>query len=171
MAISWTWKGGNGTVTIGATDLVGFWGTNVLDAVIAGQYQDSSHAMVDAGTPKVPSALPNVKYPALPIPANTSCTLNIRFSNDALAVKTRQAKFWAYSKLSGDSVSPVNVNVFAGEAADVAWTDVRAAVGKLSLDDHNVAANDHDFYIGASASPAATGLLDDFALKMSLEYY
>jgi len=170
MAISWVWKGGNDVVTIGSGEIIGFWGTNALDAIIAGLYQDSSHCMTDSTHPKTPSALPNVKYPAVPIPAAASCSLHIKFSNDAASVSTRNAKFWAYDRNNADTAPPVNINCYAGEAAASAWTSADPSV-KLSLADQVTPANDHNFYIAVSASPSATGLQDAFALKASLEYY
>lgn len=180
---TWTAQLTSGTLTIGATDKVGFYGASFGDAITVGAYQDSTHIENSGGTHQCTvNHVHNLKYGdathftldggastllAAGAPTTAQCPLKINFAH-ASAVATSAAKFWAYDG-STDTAVPTNVTVKAIEQSNTSWGTPAGRASAITLADQ-ASNTSHDYYIGVSASPAAVGDLTAFAFKIELTY-
>lgn len=109
---------------------------------------------------------------------NGSSTLRVYLGTD-VAVQTQNSVFRAFDKVSIDNV-PSGVDVYAAEiikpgagvgSGDVNWTAGLGGSGTvLSLDDQPISAQEHNWYIGLSASPTSIGEKTDFAFYFETEF-
>lgn len=182
---TWTWTAQltSGSLTIGATDKVGFYGTNFGDAITVNEYQDSTHIENSSGTELCTSYhVHNTKYLTATtvsidggasqtlgasVPTTAQCPLKINFSHTT-AVATSNGKFWADNG-SDVNTAPTDVTFKAGEQGDTSWTSAGGKTNAVTLNDQS-SATSHDFYIFCSASPTAVGNKTAFRLGIELTY-
>jgi hypothetical protein len=180
---TWTAQLTTGTLTIGATDKVGFYGTNFGDAITVNSYQDSTHIENSSGTHQcTTNHVHNTKYLTsttvsidggasqtlgASVPTTAQCPLKINFS-DASSVATSNGKFWADNG-SDTATAPTDVTFKAGEQSNTSWTSAAPKSNAVSLA-NQAAATSHDFYIFCSASPTAVGDKTAFRLGIELTY-
>lgn len=169
------------TTTIGATDILGLYGSSFDTAIEVGSYQDSTHVENDSNVEQCTSyhghntkyagaALVSIDGAANEDVANiltSECALKINFS-DASSVTTTSNTFWAYDG-GTESNGPTNITFYALEQGDAAWTNAEGSGSALTIND-DTAATSHDYYIAVSASPDAVGDLEAFTLKIQLTY-
>jgi hypothetical protein len=121
------------------------------------KYVSSTTVSVNGGTAKNVSSVTNSEVP-----------IKINFSHDA-AVSIRNAKLWA-QKSETDSGAPDNVDVYAFEVGNTAWTNIDGQTNALSVQDRS-ASTSHDFYFGMSEKPTAvTGAPITAVINFSLTY-
>lgn len=122
---------------------------------------------------------------------NYQATLNVRFTNDS-AVKTQNAKFYAYDRVSKTNLpsgvvfkafeivhpSTAQTNVGSG---DVSWSTLSSGTnyidlvsspgsGGLSPNGPNTSSVQHDWYLGISLSPTTVGSKTQLGCFFELEY-
>ena len=180
---TWTAQLTTGTLTIGSTDKVGFYGTNFGDAITVNSYQDSTHIENSSGTHLcTTNHVNNTKYLTsttvsingggsqtlgASVPTTAQCPLKINFSHSS-AVATSAGKFWADNG-SDTGTAPTDVTFQAGEQSDTSWTAGAPKSNAVTLTDQS-SATSHDFYIFCSASPTAVGDKTAFRLGIELTY-
>jgi len=180
---TWTAQLTSGTLTIGATDKIGFYGTNFGDAITVNSYQDSTHIENSSGTELcTTNHVNNTKYLTsstvsinggssstlgASVPTTAQCPLKINFSHTS-AVSTSNGKFWADNG-SSDSTAPTDVTFRAGEQSNTSWTSAAPKANAVSLANQS-SATSHDFYIFCSASPTDVGDKTAFRLGIELTY-
>jgi len=180
---TWTAQLTSGTLTIGATDKVGFYGANFGDAITVNSYQDSTHIENSSGTHLcTTNHVHNTKYLTsstvsidgsgsqtlgASVPTTAQCPLKINFSHTS-AVATSAGKFWADNG-SDVNTAPTDVTFQAGEQSDTSWTAAAPKSNAVTLNDQ-ASATSHDFYVFCSASPTAVGDKTAFRLGIELTY-
>jgi hypothetical protein len=180
---TWTAQLTTGTLVIGATDKIGFYGAAFGDAITVGSYQTTTHIENTGGTHQcVTNHVNNLAYisasnyslngggsTALDAthPTTATCPLLLNFA-DATSVATTGGIFWAYDGTT-DTNAPTNVTIKTIEQADTSWATPAGRGAAMALNDQG-AATSHNFYLGMSASPAAVGDLTAFAFKIELTY-
>lgn len=196
MASTIRWFAGDGSPEInpapsGGLNTVGFFGGGFGLSIRVGEYNDNSYRTNENGTTDGGS-LPNLKFAnvsgafvASEIVAtellevdNDESTLRIRLNTDS-AVATQNAEFRAYDKLSINS-DPSGVAVRAAEirkdnvsvrgSGDTNWTLIAGSGTTLSLDDRTLAATQHDYFVGLTASPNSIGEKTNFAFYFQVEF-
>ena len=186
MAATFTWTAINttgGENEIGATDVVGFYGSSFNDAIATGEYQDSTHRENDSNVEQCTvTHLNNTKWlssstvslnGAGSANVNTitsgNCPVLINFTYDS-AVATSDTTFWADDGLSTTSgPGSGSVMFYAAATGDASWSQCSGSSTNLSLDADS-AATSHDYFIFMSASPLDVGVHDDFRLQIQLTY-
>lgn len=109
-----------------------------------------------------------------------SGTILVRFvPSGSVSVRTQNAILYTVALNASSGVNNVS-SVVTGlkmqcyePGADAAWTQTAGAGAvdnRLLLDDHNVAATRHDFFVGLSCSPEAVGQRNNFGLFMVIEF-
>jgi hypothetical protein len=182
-SFSWVAQLTTGTLTIGSTDKVGFYGANFGDAITVNSYQDSTHIENSSGTHQcTTNHVHNTKYLTsttvsvdggasqtlgASVPTTAQCPLKINFS-DTSSVATSAGKFWADNG-SDTATAPTGVTFQAGEQSNTSWTAAAPKSSAVSLA-NQAAATSHDFYIFCSASPTTVGDKTAFRLGIELTY-
>jgi hypothetical protein len=180
---SWIAQLTSGTLTIGTTDKIGFYGENFGDPIVINSYQDSTHIENSSGIHLCTSNhVNNTKYITsttvsinggspqtlgASVPTTAQCPLKINFS-DEVAVATSNGKFWADNGIDVNT-PPTDVNFKAGEQSNTSWTSAGGKTNAVALADQS-ASTSHDFYIFCSASPTAVGDKTAFRLGIELTY-
>ena len=193
MAIGIRWKGGDDAVTISAGGRIGFFDANFGDSIVLNTYQDKTYVTNIDGTINS-GELPNIKYvsnspgtgsadsgSAVAITTFTSdqCTLHISMTSGS-ASRIQAVKLIAYS--GSLTVGPTgtlsaagtpNATIVGFELGDTNWTIMSGSAQPLILTPYSGSAGKvvHDYYIGLSAQPQATGINVNVSLALYAEWY
>lgn len=157
----------SGTPVVGVTAYVGFFGTNFGDTLPLNSYQNSTIITNQLGTVNL-GELPNVKFISstqgniggsnidLSQVGFNNCTLLIRLHSGS-AVRLQAVKLYAHSG-SNIAVGPSNMSVRGFEKGANSWTTMSGSAAPLVLTPHmSSGSNTHDYYVGLSATPTASG--------------
>ena len=178
---------GTSPTTIEATDLIQFAGGTFGSAITVNAYNSSTHVESSVGADDSSANTPkNNKFISqaggaggksqvdvgagtvlLDAVAQAACALKINFAH-ASNVAVSGWVFYAYDGTT-PATAPANIDVRAGELADVNFTECEGSGAPLTLADGG-AATSHDRYIILSASPATVGLKTAFAFRTELTY-
>lgn len=162
------------TLAVNSTDHIWLNGTNFSTQVTVGQYQDTTHISDVNDVERCTSIHPhNTKFVdgthvsidgagsqvlaagGSPVPSTAQAPLVFNFS-DPSSVATSAAKFYAYDGAT-DANPMAGITFQAIECAQsTSWTAANGSGAALTLQNQG-AATSHNFYIGLSASPTATG--------------
>lgn len=157
------------TLTVNSTDHLWLAGTDFSTYIVVGQFNDSTHVSDANDVERCTSVHPhNLKYLSSTTAsldggasttvsgiANTNAPFIFNFS-DASSVATSSASFYAYDGTT-DANPMSGIEFYAAEVGtSTSWVAANGSANALSLA-NQAAATSHDFYIGFSASPTATG--------------
>jgi hypothetical protein len=176
---------------------LGFFGPNGAPngSVIINTFQDRTHRTNHVGADlgqfinlKFSSSsvaiVSGVTFPNMQdIPASSG-TLLCRFTEPSNSqVSTQNATFRAVVLNSASGVPnidaiPPNLSIKAfelkntvGGAGNASWSDLTTSTNQLTLNNQNATAMVHDFIVGVSVSPTATGTNRDFGFAVRLEFF
>lgn len=190
MALTFQWAGYNSSASswslvVGSTNLLAFCGDSGYGSPIwVGQYNDSLHIRlgaaggddVDACTPNHLSNLKHIDVNTVSIRGGASTGLVNAVNTDCLKIKVTSdtpfvvlaARMYAFDGVSVNS-PPANLQFQCFEIGNSAWTLANGRSNALNLAPQANSALSHEFYVGASISPTATGASLSFSTRLEID--
>lgn len=186
MAFTFTWAHLSGSTwqAFDSANWIGFYGASYGDKVQVGEYQDSHHLRTSSGTDTDYCEYPhmtNLKYisgSTVSISGSleqdisnviTGDCVRIRFTDGATSINTENVKFYSFDGTT-DATGPTGVTAYCLTTGSSAWDNAEGSGSAMDLADQG-SEQDHDYFVGMSASPASVGEKTSFAWKITLDYY
>ena len=183
MALTQTWVlQGTSPTTIGATDSIAFSDGTFGDPITVGEYNDGTHVRSSGGADSSSGNTPkNSKYltsSTVSIDGAASANLNtVTTANCPLKITIGEStnitvtdiSLYAYDGTSTAN-APSGMNVYLAEQGDSTWTQAHGSASALSISDSDTPAEDHDFFVLASASPTSVGVKSANKIRVEFTY-
>jgi hypothetical protein len=189
MALTFEWAGYDSggadyTLVIGSTNLLAFVGDGGYGTPIwVGQYNDETHIRLGAGAGDDQDScnphLTNFKYvdannvviaggasATLSTVVDTQC-IRITVTSD-VAFSVLAARLYAFDGVSVNT-PPSNLNFQCFELGNTAWSLANGRGSALALGDQANSALSHEFFVGTSISPTATGASLSFSTRLEVD--
>jgi len=183
MAVTVTWRSGDSSYVINASEYIGFFGLTFGTSIAVGAYQDFTCATDSSGSVNYGDLL-NVKFidpthgdwgygtEVLSNIEEPECTLRITVSSGSM-FNLQAARLIIWDGGSDDTVAPSNMVVKGFEYGDTAWTTLSGSMAPLVLTPQmsEGGAMSYDYYVSISATPSEVGIANTVGIKIYAEYY
>ena len=180
-------SGSSHDMTVGTTQVIGFFGDNFGDTISLGGYQHSIHILeadlADNCANHPTNSVENLEYVdgtnvyhragtssgSLAVSAVEGTSLFRYHFNHGSAVSTSGATYYAYDGTT-PATPPVGVGFYAFEGGDTTWSSASGSATNLGLTNQG-SLTDHYYYIGVAATPDTVGAKSGWKIRLDMTYY
>ena len=183
MSLTQTWVSqGTTPTTIGATDSIAFSDGTFDNPITVSSYNDGTHVRSSGGADSSDGNSPhNSKYLTsstvsvnggasanLDTVTTANCPIKITVG-ESTNITVTDISLYAYDGTTTTD-APVGMTVQLAEQGDSTWTQAHGSGSALSISDSSTPAEDHDFFVLASASPTSVGVKSASKIRVEFTY-